>query len=77
MLAAETPHTHAFAAFELQLKTLCLREFPCGTGSWVGAIQPVFVRILEQYCNVMNVVGDIVMRLLTLRSAPLHQRGVA
>ncbi|XP_056009171.1 leucine-rich repeat-containing protein 43-like isoform X9 [Ostrea edulis] len=25
---------HAFSAFEKQLRTLCLREFPCGTGSW-------------------------------------------
>ncbi|XP_061166534.1 leucine-rich repeat-containing protein 43-like [Saccostrea echinata] len=25
---------NAFSAFEKQLRTLCLREFPCGTGSW-------------------------------------------
>lgn len=25
----------AYSAFEKQLRTLCLREFPCGTGSWV------------------------------------------
>ncbi|XP_052715665.1 leucine-rich repeat-containing protein 43-like isoform X4 [Crassostrea angulata] len=24
----------AYSAFEKQLRTLCLREFPCGTGSW-------------------------------------------
>ena len=26
----------AFEAFQHQLKTLCLKEFPCGTGKWVG-----------------------------------------
>ena len=25
----------AIETFEKQLRTLCLREFPCGTGSWV------------------------------------------
>ena len=26
----------AFKAFEEQLNTLCLNEFPCGKGNWVG-----------------------------------------
>lgn len=34
MLASQSQPTPAFAAFEQQLKTLCLREFPCGIGSW-------------------------------------------
>lgn len=25
----------AYAAFEKQLRTLCLKEFPCGAGNWV------------------------------------------
>ena len=25
----------AFGAFESQLRTLCLKEFPCGIGKWV------------------------------------------
>ena len=25
----------AFDAFEAQLKSLCLKEYPCGIGSWV------------------------------------------
>lgn len=32
---ALTESTAAFNAFEKQLKTLCLKEFPCGIGTWV------------------------------------------
>ena len=28
----------AFDAFEDQLKTLCLQEFPCGLGKWVSGM---------------------------------------
>ncbi|XP_067681829.1 leucine-rich repeat-containing protein 43-like [Haliotis asinina] len=31
---AVTDSCPAFSAFEKQLKTLCLKEFPCGLGSW-------------------------------------------
>ncbi|XP_071093014.1 leucine-rich repeat-containing protein 43-like [Haliotis cracherodii] len=31
---AVTDSCPAFSAFEKQLKTLCLREFPCGLGTW-------------------------------------------
>lgn len=30
----EVGETFAFQAFETQLQTLCLKEFPCGIGSW-------------------------------------------
>jgi len=33
-MAADT-QVQAYKAFESQLKTLCLREFPCGLGTWV------------------------------------------
>ncbi|ESP04133.1 hypothetical protein LOTGIDRAFT_237548 [Lottia gigantea] len=33
----------ASSAFETQLKTLCLKEFPCGGGSWRTKTQPVLV----------------------------------
>ncbi len=33
-MACTDPLT-AFSAFESQLKTLCLKEFPCGIGTWV------------------------------------------
>ena len=28
----------AFDAFEAQLKGLCLKEYPCGVGSWVNSL---------------------------------------
>jgi len=31
----DRPTVTAFSAFESQLKTLCLKEFPGGLGSWV------------------------------------------
>ncbi|XP_052800476.1 leucine-rich repeat-containing protein 43-like isoform X2 [Mya arenaria] len=33
-MAADTQTTLAFNAFQTQLKTLCLKEFPCGPGKW-------------------------------------------
>lgn len=33
-MTTETQKYPAFSAFEKQLKTLCLKEFPCGAGSW-------------------------------------------
>ena len=47
MLATQTQQTPAFAAFEQQLKTLCLREFPCGLGTWVR-LQPLALKFLHQ-----------------------------
>ena len=35
-----TASISAFSAFESQLKTLCLQEFPCGIGSWVDILCP-------------------------------------
>ena len=32
------PTVTAFSAFESQLQTLCLKEFPGGIGSWVRAV---------------------------------------
>ena len=29
----------AFDAFEAQLKGLCLKEYPCGIGSWVTTVE--------------------------------------
>ncbi|XP_053375749.1 leucine-rich repeat-containing protein 43-like isoform X3 [Mercenaria mercenaria] len=34
LMAVEQQTHPAFTAFEKQLKTLCLREFPCGPGTW-------------------------------------------
>ncbi|KAK7475045.1 hypothetical protein BaRGS_00033726 [Batillaria attramentaria] len=34
MAADVQTDVRAFSAFESQLKTLCLREFPCGAGTW-------------------------------------------
>lgn len=34
MATAVSQITPAFSAFESQLKTLCLKEFPCGSGTW-------------------------------------------
>ena len=31
----------AFTAFENNLKSLCLAEYPCGTGNWVCSISIV------------------------------------
>ncbi|XP_052246796.1 leucine-rich repeat-containing protein 43-like isoform X3 [Dreissena polymorpha] len=33
-MAADTHSNYAFDAFQTQLKTLCLNEFPCGPGQW-------------------------------------------
>lgn len=33
-MAADVQSVPAFSAFEGQLKTLCLKEFPCGSGGW-------------------------------------------
>lgn len=38
-MANELKPVSAFAAFESQLKTLCLQEFPCGVGSWVSLLE--------------------------------------
>lgn len=37
---ALTESTAAFNAFEKQLKTLCLKEFPCGIGTWRETLKP-------------------------------------
>jgi len=34
-MSADIQITPAYSAFEQQLKTLCLKEFPCGPGTWV------------------------------------------
>ena len=42
------PTVTAFSAFESQLQTLCLKEFPGGIGSWVrAAVFFVNLRIMK------------------------------
>ena len=40
-------------AFESQLKTLCIKEFPCGYGSWVGLVCAADCSI--RVCKLTNV----------------------
>ena len=35
-MAEISPSFNVTAAFHSQLNTLCIREFPCGYGSWVS-----------------------------------------
>jgi len=51
----DRPTVTAFDAFESQLKTLCLKEFPCGLGSWVRQSRytssTTVVRVFTSYYN--------------------------
>ena len=40
-MTAAVSNVQAFDAFENQLKTLCLGEFPCGIGTWVSKCRVV------------------------------------
>lgn len=65
----------AFCAFESQLKTLCIKDFPCGLGNWrehdVRHQKPKKVKL----CSISGKLGKIPQELNITKEANAQQEG--